>query len=191
MKVRLLNKAEHGLTVGKDYNVIEIFVGENYDEFYVVMNDECKHQTWLADDFDIVEQDIYSPCIYRHFKGEYYAVIAVSEPADYQLLSLDKTRLETMHTETGESIPVYKVNTGRWFHDEEDCKDTLVIYKSLYDNHITYTRPFSMFASIVDKEKYPDAEYDFRFNIVAPPNMTQNTSFWLTNNKQNESISPW
>lgn len=66
--------------------------------------------------------------IYRHFKGNEYAVIDIAE-----------------HTETGEK---------------------LVVYKAMYGEFKTYVRPIDMFMSKVDKDKYPDADHEYRFEHV-------------------------
>lgn len=41
-----------------------------------------------------------------------------------------------------------------------------VVYKALYGDCKTYIRPYDMFASGVDHEKYPDVEQEFRFQLV-------------------------
>lgn len=48
-------------------------------------------------------------------------------------------------------------------HSETDEK--LVIYRCLYGEGKLYARPYDMFASKVDKEKYPNVEQEYRFQL--------------------------
>ena len=48
-------------------------------------------------------------------------------------------------------------------HSETDEK--LVIYRCLYGEGNLYARPYDMFASKVDREKYPNVEQEYRFQL--------------------------
>lgn len=75
--------------------------------------------------------------IVRHFKRE--TVNDNSENYMYRILNF------ATHTETGEK---------------------LVIYEALYAPYVISARPYDMFMSEVDKEKYPDIKQKYRFEKV-------------------------
>ena len=54
-------------------------------------------------------------------------------------------------------------------YDSESSEDKLkkiVIYEAQYGEHLRWARPYDMFASKVDKEKYPDIKQEYRFEKV-------------------------
>ena len=46
-----------------------------------------------------------------------------------------------------------------------ESKDKMVLYRELYDDGKRYVRPLDMFISPVDREKYPDVEQEYRFQL--------------------------
>ena len=46
-----------------------------------------------------------------------------------------------------------------------ETKEQMVLYQQLYGDGKKYVRPKDMFLSKVDKEKYPDVEQEYRFEL--------------------------
>ncbi len=46
-----------------------------------------------------------------------------------------------------------------------ETKEKYVVYRGLYGNNELYIRPFDMFFSEVDKEKYPEVKQQYRFEL--------------------------
>lgn len=46
-----------------------------------------------------------------------------------------------------------------------ETREKYVIYRSLYGENELYIRPMDMFLSKVDREKYPNVEQEYRFQL--------------------------
>ena len=49
-------------------------------------------------------------------------------------------------------------------HSEDNTK--YVVYRALYGENNLYIRPLEMFLSKIDKEKYPEIEQVYRFELI-------------------------
>ena len=57
----------------------------------------------------------------------------------------------------------YKIVT---FAEHTETGEKFVIYQRVNDPEKVYARPVDMFFSKVDREKYPDATQEFRFQFI-------------------------
>lgn len=92
---------------------------------------------------EYMQERIKSGDIVKHFKRS-QAIKDIDNTDDmvylYEIISTNVN-----HTETGER---------------------LVVYRALYGDKKLYARPYDMFMSEVDKEKYPDATQKYRFETI-------------------------
>ena len=69
---------------------------------------------------------------------------------------------------------VYRHFKGDYYLAEALASDSetgrpFVVYRKLYGDGGLWLRPLDMFLSPVDKEKYPDAAQEYRFELVEIP----------------------
>ena len=69
---------------------------------------------------------------------------------------------------------VYRHFKGDYYLVEDLARDSetgewCVIYRKLYEDGGLWIRPLSMFLSTVDKEKYPNAAQEYRFELQDIP----------------------
>lgn len=65
---------------------------------------------------------------------------------------------------------VYKHFKGDYYivldvAEHTETGEKLVIYRALYGDNKLYARPYDMFLSKVDREKYPDVEQEYRLEL--------------------------
>ena len=54
-----------------------------------------------------------------------------------------------------------------------ETKEKMVIYRALYEDSELYARPYDMFISKVDKNKYPNVIQEYRFELQDIPSLNK------------------
>ena len=65
---------------------------------------------------------------------------------------------------------IYRHFKGDYYFLEDvaihsETREKYVVYIALYGNNELYIRPYDMFLSEVDREKYPNVEQQYRFQL--------------------------
>ena len=157
---------------GQWVTISGVFEDENCYE----LEEDSNKYGWTDKMFFDSGRELICPAIYRHFKHKedgninnyLYATMFVSEPIDENNNIKYNYDTDTLYrvtnTETGKHITII-VSKDKCYHAYDDCNEKMVIYRSMYDFG-NYARPYSMFLSKVDHEKYPDIKQKYRFELV-------------------------
>lgn len=101
--------------------------------------------------------------VYKHFKGKEYIVLGESIPQSR--ISGDLIFENVKHTETAQQLNIFKDN-DIFMHWKGTNSERLVVYMALYGDYQIYARPYDMFMSEVDRDKYPDVKQKYRMEEV-------------------------
>lgn len=113
---------------------------------------------------------------YRHFKGKDYIVLGFSNPvyeSEYIRLNEEaySNKIKAKFTEADDKyiniyVDINDFGQIKYNHPFIDCNKSLVIYMALYDDNKIYVRPYDMFMSEVDREKYPEVTQKYRLEEI-------------------------
>ena len=59
-----------------------------------------------------------------------------------------------------------QIETNRKYKHFKGTGEQFVVYRALYGDFKVYIRPLEMFASEVDRDKYPEVKQRYRFELV-------------------------
>lgn len=114
----------------------------------------------------MVGRKILNKIYYRHFKGGRYLVLGTTTSIKDRHKKTVKYIGYGLHTEEEKEYYVYKVSKDKYLAlntDGRPLQGPHVVYQN--EEGKIFIRPYRMFISEVDHNKYPDIDKEYRFEI--------------------------
>lgn len=116
---------------------------------------------------DNEHRELKYPAIYKHFKNKYYATMGISVPINRSIeRAVDTTLVNVQREDNSALMVLVRDKEGNFYHYKDEEENCLVVYVSLYDEHIPYVRVKEIFLSEVEHDKHPNVIQKYRFELV-------------------------